>query len=383
MVNCQEDQNQKVTERGVLVFRYKILLNRMAAMLIAVIISLSICIGDIKASDDMVYSENEIKNVSYEGKKYAYAIERTFDTVNQDEEIDFDGLHNGKKLVDVKYEVIASEPEKEVKEETQTKTYKDLESKNEEDLPQSISIGEVECKLVNYKFEKQDTIEHVSYKQQLGYSVKEPTNYAKTYDYTYTSPITNEEVTITLPFSHLEKGEEGWVDGFSAKVTLRNIDGEDFDFGDSTYTYADTEAPSFTADEYAYLIKRLGYSNKEYKLTSAKWSGKPYKHNGVTCRDAVCTGQQYGAMYEAVYVDDVTNKELYTATAEYSGSKEIETGNTIYTVKATAYYGKKGLNKVTVSIAVLLLILLIVAILSYISFSKKKKVSDSDTYKSL
>ena len=88
-------------------------------------------------------------------------------------------------------------------------------------------------------------------------------------------------------------------------------------------------------------------------------------------------------MYEAVYEDDVVNQELYTATATYTGSKEIETGDTIYTIKATAYYGEKRVNIVTVSIAVLLFIFLVVAILCYISFGKKKNVSHSDPYKSL
>lgn len=323
------------------------------------------------------------ENVTYNGRTYNYAVESIYTTDDKDKKQNFEETYKNKKLVTVEYEVTDKAVETEVIERTKTETYKDLESNNKSELPQSVTVDDVECRLDNVEFIKQDTEEHVSYKQQLGYSINEPSEYPSTYDYTYTSPVINRKVTVTLPFSHLEKGKEGWIDGFSAKVTLQNIDGEEFDFGGSTYTYSDSDSPSFSEAEYTYLVKKLGYSTKGYRLTSAKWSGKPYEKNGVICRDAICTGQQYGAMYEAVYEDDVVNQELYTATATYTGSKEIETGDTIYTIKATAYYGEKRVKIVTVSIAVLLFIFLVVAILCYISFGKKKNVSHSDPYKSL
>ena len=360
--------------------RYKKAFNKATAVFTVAVITLTACSGGIfvKASDNISYSESVFHNVDYDGKKYVFAVERTYDTANPDEHISFENTYNAKKIVDVNYEIIASVPETEIKEETQNKTYKNLENNNKADLPQSITVDDVECILDKAEFVKQDTEEHVTYRQQLGYSIDEPSEYPKTYDYTYTSPVTDKEVTVTLPFSHLEKGEEGWIDGFTARVTLQNIDGEYFDFGGSTYTYSDSDNPSFSEAEYTYLVKQLGYSTKEYRLTSAVWSGKPYEKNGVTCRDAICTGQQYGAMYEAVYEDDVINKELYTAMVTYTGSKEIESGNNIYKVKATGYYGEKKVNIVSVSIAVLLLIVLIVAILYYISSGRKKKISVSE-----
>lgn len=364
--------------------RYNRALYKVISAFLIVVIGLTCWINiPVKGKDNISYSENELKNEKHDGKKYSFAIERTYESLDPDEHVNFEDKYKGKKIADVNYEIVNSVPEKEIKEESETKTYKDLESKSETDLPQTITIGEVECRLVKAEFDKQDTVEHVSYKQQLGYSADEPSEYSKTYNYTYTSPITNKEVTVTLPFSHLEKRKEGWYDGFSAKVTLQNIDGENFDFGDSIYTYTDEEIPSFSESEYNYMIKQLGYSPKEYRLTSAVWSGKPYVKNGITCRDAVCTGQQYGAMYEAVYEDDVVNKELFTATATYTGEKEIETGNNLYSIKATAYYGEKRVNIVNASIAILLLIFLIVAILYSISSKKNKNVSENNAYKSM
>lgn len=357
-------------------------INRITVMAAIAAISLPACFSSLFVKASEGYSENVIRNAGYNGRNYYYGIEKTYETTDSDKEAGFEESYNGKRLVDVSYETIASAPETEIKEERLTKTYKDLESKSETAIPQSVTVGEVECRLDNVSFIKQDTDEHVSYRLQLGYSDSEP-NYPMTYDYTYTSPVTDKEVTVTLPFSHIEKGEEGWIDGFSAKVTLQNIDGEYFDFGGSTYTYSESGNPSFSEEEYAYLVRQLGLNTGKYRLTSAAWSGEPYKKGGVTCRDAVCSGQQYGAMYEAVYEDDVVNQELYTATATYTGSKEIETGNMVYTIKATAYYGEKRVNIVTVSIAILLFIFLVVAILCYISLGKKKNVSDSDHNSSL
>lgn len=286
-------------------------------------------------------AEKEYKDVSYQGTDYIYAIEKTYTTMDPDEKLPFADIYKNRDIADTSYETIAAVPETEIKEIYKTQTYKDLESRKEAVLPQTITADGTELSISHVDWKEQDTTEHVSYTQQLGYSIGEPKDVPQTYDYTYTSPITKKEVTVTLPFSHLEKGEEGWVDGFSAKVTLENIDGEEFDFGSSTYSYSDSRAPGFTKSQYAYLISRLGYDSKEYRLTGASWSGKPYEKDGVTCRDAVCTGQQYGSMYEAVYADDVVNQKLYTAVVEYSGNSEIETGNTVYTIKAAAYYGEK------------------------------------------
>lgn len=306
----------------------------------------------------------------------ADVIERTYQTDNKDEQLPFDNKYNGKKLFNVKYEVTDSVQETTEEEKIQNKTYKDLESDKKSEIPDTITVSGEEYKLSDVIFKKQDTEEHVSYKQQLGYSVTEPKDYPKTYDYTYVSPVSKEEVTVSLPFSHLEKGEEGWKDGFSVQVTLQNLDGEDFDLGGSTYSYTDSDSPDFSEKDFAALVRKLGYKTDEYRLTSAVWSGKPYEKNGVISRNAICYGQQYGAMYEAVYADDVVNKELYSATATYTNTSEKETGKTIYTIKATAIYRTGMINAVTVSAAIILLV--VAVILSLYSVSKKKKISNSN-----
>ena len=208
---------------------------------------------------------------------------------------------------------------------------------------------------------------------EYGYQTEEPEP-AQTYEYTYTSPVTKKENTVTLPFMRLEKGDAAWKDGFSAIVTFHNLDGKYFTLGSHEFVY-DKDSISFSEADYAELIRMLGYDAGKYRFTSAKWQGKEYKDkNGITCRDAYAAGQQYASSYKAVYEDDVENGKLYTAHATYTLEKEVETGEAgTYVLEATGYYESIGNISIGTWLALIVVMLLILFLVFFMILKKKKE----------
>ena len=226
-----------------------------------------------------------------------------------------------RELKDISVRTVDTIPATELKTLEETRDYKELTQKDELEIAKTLKAGGETYELSGITWSEEPNIENVDYTVEYGYQTEEPEP-AQTYEYSYTSPVTKKENTVTLPFVRMEKSGAAWKDGFSAVVTFHNLDGKYFTLGNHEFAY-DKDSIAFSEADYAELIRMLRYDVGKYRLTSAKWQGKEYKDkNGITCRDAYAAGQQYAASYKAVYEDDVENGKLYTAHAVYT--REVE-----------------------------------------------------------
>ena len=285
----------------------------------------------------------ELKDIEHNGIVYTYALQKQYETSDPDEKITFDEKLDGNlKLEDVTCETIDTIFQTKVLE--KDKDYKELLEKDESKIPKAINVDGETYNLDGITWEEKPNIEHVSYSQDYGYAASEPEHPA-TYAYTYTSPVTGKENTVTLPFVRMEKGDYSWVDGFTATVTFQNLDGVYFKLGSHEFAY-NADKLSLTESDYKELVKLLGYDTSKYRLNSASWSGKAYKgKNGQMYRDAKASGQQYAASFKAVYEDDVENGKIYTAHAVYTCEVEVpaEEAPPAYVRQATGYYKNASL----------------------------------------
>ncbi|MCI8509334.1 MAG: hypothetical protein HFJ06_12350 [Lachnospiraceae bacterium] len=323
----------------------------------------------------------ELEDAESEGQIYTYALQKQYETTDKDQKIEFEEKTDGMKLDKVDYQVIKTVPQTKALE--KTKDYKNLQEKDETKVKDTIEEDGNTYRLKDITWSEEPNIEHVSYTQELGSFPSEP-EHADTYEYTYTSPITKKENTVTLPFARMEHSEYGWIEGFTATVTFHNLDGEVFNLGNHEFHY-NPDRLDLTEADYEELVRMLGYDTSQYRLTGASWSGKPYKDkNGGKNRDATAYGQQYGASFRAVYEDDVENGKTYTAHAVYSCEVELpeEEAAPTFVMQATAYY-KKAEVPLLVSVGIVILVILVIGILYVISGKRAKgirtRISDGNS----
>lgn len=298
-----------------------------------------IALGGLTVKAAAEYKEialEELQDVEYNGTIYQYALQKQYETSNPEQEITFDEEVDGWKLADIQYELVDTILQKKMVEET--RDYKNLIVKDEDKIAKTITLDDQVYELQGITWSAEPNIETVSYTVDYGYQTAEPTPDA-TYEYTYTSPVTKKDNTVTLPFVRLEQGGTDWVDGFSAIVTFHNLDGLYFTLGDNEITY-NADTLSLTSSDYRELVKMLGYDTSKYRFNSISWDGKAYKKNNQKCRDAKATGQQYATLYKAIYEDEVENGKIYTAHATYACEVELpeEEAAPTYVMEATAYY---------------------------------------------
>lgn len=323
------------------------------------------------ASDIKVLSTTKMSDVEYNGKVYQYVLEEEIETKNPDAEVNFEDQNPvGWTLKEISY----GEPEviEEKKAITKERPYKDLLEKDDTKIKGTITEDGITYDLKDVKWSEEPNIEKVEYTVDYGYLTEEP-KVEDTYEYTYTSPVTKKENTVKLPFVELQQGNKEWVDGFSVNVTFHNIEGGTFTLGDHTFDY---DKLSLTADDYAELVRMLGYDTAKYRLTNAAWSGAPYEaKNGKLDRIALASGQQYATSYKALYKDEVENGKIYTATATYSAEVVDEAAEPVYHIKARGYYEKTN-KMIYVSVGIVVGVLLVIGILYQLT-RKKKTVSNN------
>ncbi len=361
----------------------------LAFMVVAVMVTAILSVNAVNAKEAAegikeIY-KTELKDVEYAGEIYTYALQKQYQVTDKDWEPEFEEKMGGKKLDQVDCRIISTIPQTKTLE--KTKEYKDLLKKDEAKVKDTIKEDGNTYQLKDITWSEEPNIEHVSYTQKLGTFPSEP-EHADSYEYTYTSPVTKKENTVTLPFARMEHTEYGWIDGFTATVTFHNLDGEVFNLGNHEFTY-NPDRLDFTESDYEELVRMLGYDTSKYRLTGASWSGKPYKDkDGGKNRDAKAYGQQYGASYSAVYEGDIENGTMYTAHAVYTCEVEVpeEEAPPSYIMQATAYYKNAGVwrniitfvteNKAVsvVSAGILFLFIILVAAMIRV---KRRKTSDT------
>lgn len=263
---------------------------------------------------------------------------------------------------------LAKEPEK-VKE-----TYEDLTAK---DVPESIEKDGEVYTLTDVKWTETKRTAATGSKRYYGYNTKPDAPAEK--EITATLPD-GSRITVTGKFVEIRRVQGGFDKPFA--VTAKFIgdpDVENYILPDGSKIPNDETIPVFKGYEDV-ILKNLGYSPKNYRITGGKWITDYYTDdNGETCRKATFTGTQRGtdwvATYREVLSDASPSLATYTAACTYRADT--------MTVKAVVTYEKEGLSFLMKAIligsaAVIILACFFILILGRIR--KKDKQSDKEDY---
>lgn len=263
---------------------------------------------------------------------------------------------------------LAKEPEK-VKE-----TYEDLTAK---DVPESIEKDGEVYTLTDVKWTETKRTAATGSKRYYGYPAKPDAPAEK--EITATLPD-GSRITVTGKFVEIRRVQGGFDKPFA--VTAKFIgdpDVENYILPDGSKIPNDETIPVFKGYEDV-ILKNLGYSPKNYRITGGKWITDYYTDdNGETCRKAKFTGTQRGtdwvATYREVLSDASPSLATYTAACTYRADT--------MTVKAVVTYEKEGLSFLMKAIligsaAVIILACFFILILGRIR--KKDNQSDKEDY---
>ena len=283
-------------------------------------------------------------------------------------------------LKDVTYETVSSTPVKE----TQTLEIKDLYEQNAETEAEPVhsfintkgqtvqgelsGIAYSDTMITNRTTEVESTT-------QSGYVISQPAA-ASSKTVNYADEPSGQTVTAVLPLTDFRVTVPyHWEPDVTVPMRVEVYDSTFYMLNGRYVPYND-EKPALAGYE-TDILTVLNLPQESYRITDFVWTGDVYTENGVQYRNAVATGERYVAEYTAYYSDTVALPDAngYNATLTYS----LDSGDTEYTIKATALYEKlnTGLTPaqiITISVVgVFLLIILTVAILFVISKKKKSK----------
>lgn len=137
------------------------------------------------------------------------------------------------------------------------------------------------------------------------------------------------------------------------------------------------ESVPFTEDKYSDIVKRIGYSDSNCKITSVEWKGQPYTLNGVVYRDGIIKADQLVADFIMNYQADIQLPAVtaYEACATYQSVSD-ESNVVSYNVRAIVSYdydNSYDIKKVIITASVALVIIVAVVIFILYIISKKKE----------
>lgn len=245
------------------------------------------------------------------------------------------------------------------------KTYEDLDKK---EVPETIKKDGEELKLADTKWTETKRSAATGTKRYYGYNTQPEAPATK--EITATLP-SGKTITVTGSFVDIKRVKGDFTKPF--EVTAKFIGGEDVEnyiLPDGSKIPNDESIPVFKGYEDV-ILKNLGYSTKNCRITGGKWITDYYDENGETCRKAKFTGTQRGtdwvATYREVLSDASPSLATYTADCTYRSDD--------MTVKAIVAYEKEsGINKTILMIAGILLALMVIAgVISGILMTAKKR----------
>ena len=259
---------------------------------------------------------------------------------------------------------LAKEPEK-VKE-----TYEDLTAK---EVPESIEKDGEVYTLTDVKWTETKRTAATGSKRYYGYNTKPDAPAEK--EITATLPD-GSTITVTGKFVDIRRVQGGFDKPFAVTAKfIGDADVANYILPDGSSIPNDASIPAFKGYEDV-ILKNLGYSPKNYRITSGKWITDYYTDdNGETCRKAKFTGTQRGtdwvATYREVLSDASPSPATYTAACTYRADT--------MTVKAVVTYENESHLKaiLILTAAAIAIIALFTALLLF--FLKKKREDGDDT----
>lgn len=297
--------------------------------------------------------------------------EYTFVT-NKDAEIEFSDIGKG-DLSEIPlsieeggktYHAVSADFSLEKKPTEVKKTYEDLDKK---EVPKTIEKDGEELKIIDTKWTETKRTAATGTKRYYGYNTQPEAPATK--EITATLP-NGKTITVTGNFIDIKRVKGDFTTPFS--VTAKFIGGEDVEnyiLPDGSKIPNDESIPVFKGYEDV-ILKNLGYSTKNYRITGGKWISDYYTDdNGETCRKAQFTGTQRGTDWVATYRETLTEDSVqyatYTADCTYRSDD--------MTVKAAVSYQRESHLKtiIILTAAAIAIIALFTALL--LSFLKKKR----------
>ncbi len=278
---------------------------------------------------------------------------QTFETIDTDFHTQFDSqfesriTRGGKQyeLSHIEYQVVKEEKQELDTEITYEMDFHDLYSKEEAHPQESISIERggrtqtFQLDTVTYQPQIiQNRTETITATTDFDLKTTQP-HPEQTKTVSYQDKQSGQTVPVTLKFKELRLIQDwGWVNDVSISLQVSMYDAEYYQLGDELIPY-NPDRLAIQGHENT-IIKQLGLDTGRYRIETAQWSSEPYQIGEVTYRDAIATGSRYAAHYEAVYESTVSLPDCsgWKATAHYKTSDTSYTGETLYTVEASASY---------------------------------------------
>ena len=268
--------------------------------------------------------------------------EYTFVT-NKDAEIEFSDIGKGDlseiplsiEVGGKTYNAVSADFSLAKKPEEIKKSYKDLEKK---EVPECIEKNGEVFSIATVKWTEEKRTAATGTKRYYGYNTKPQAPAEK--EITATLPNGN-TITVSGKLVGIQRVKGDFNKPFS--VTAKFIgepDVENYVLPDGSKIPNDETIPVFKGYEDV-ILKNLGYSTKNYRITDGKWISDYYTDdNGESCRKAKFTGTQRGtdwvATYREVLSDASPSLATYTADCTYRSDD--------MTVKAVVTYEKEGMS---------------------------------------
>ena len=347
-------------------------MKKIISILLSGMIAASLLIGCSSAAteDNNTADENQIT------ESIEYTSLKEDETHAFDEELIKD---NGTyTLKDVTYETVSETPVME----TQTIEVKDLYEQNiqaqQEESFMNTKGQEVMGKLSDVSYS--DTVitnrtAEVESTTQSGYVISQPAA-ANSKPVNYADEQTGQTVTATLPLTSFQVTTPyHWESDVTVPMRVEVYDATFYMLNGRYVPYND-EKPALTGYE-TDILTVLNLPQESYRITDFLWTGDVYTENGIRYRDAVATGERYVAEYTAYYSDTVALPDAagYNARLTYS----LDSGDTEYTIKATAVYEKEeSFPVVTVVITVVSILVGIIAIVLILFLIAKKRKTNKE-----
>ena len=305
--------------------------------------------------------------------------EKTYTSTDKEKKYDFDKeiMESGSafKLLDIAYQVIKEEPETEdraVRYKKKTKVLK--ENSNYKPSKTIIENG------INYRLEytsRDEVTSQEEYTQTVTgqtdyYNLEEAQNAPLIKNIRTLNKKTQKWESVQCEQVGMNVLSDGWEDSV-INITFVSYDKQYFQWQGILVKKKKKNPLSGYEKQ---IVESVGRDTDDYKVTDISWDGTAYRNSrGVLCRDAVAKVKRKISHYRVTYKGEIRNsgKKGVVYTSTYSGLQKLETGKTLYTIKATATYKSKTDTTVLAVGLTVGVVLLIVAIIGIIYFLKKKQ----------
>ena len=318
-----------------------------------------------------------VKEYTTTNPNFAEQFDSEFETV-----VEQDGQKYN--LLRVTYSVTGEEPLERPEPITHKVTYPDLYTQDA-GAPEQLTIQkdgkDVTVTLTGISYTPQTITNRrhlVTAYTDYGYQVYTPTPDEQK-NVNYYDEATGQYVPSVLDFKELQEVDGyAWRNDVSIPMTVSVYNAQFYAIGDKLVPYNE-QAPAVQGFE-ADILRSIGLDPECYAIDNAAWMGAPYQSGETLCRDAVASGRRYAANYRALYESEVAlpDAQGWTAVATYEGQSDILSGETEYTVEATAVYQRDDTVMTVIALSVAALILLAAIVILLLLLAKKRKIQKGE-----